>query len=146
MLTEELLSAAEKLVARKHPNGWTGPMSEVYILTTQRDWLCLPYMDKNVSQAELNAAKLRAVMSALSYKDMIVGVVQVTTGWLLDEQTGRRGVATNTMGKKEVLLFNGRGPAGARVRVYEVARKRGRRTVRRLIGAYDSMRKAHGGD
>jgi hypothetical protein len=61
--------------------------------------------------------------------------VQVTSGWTIDSETGR---------KREVLIFNGAGPRGKRVRIYKVVKKGKIKKVAGMLGAYSKW-KNHGG-
>jgi hypothetical protein len=131
MHTEELLNAVETLVLTKNPEGFTALQSEVYILPVLGTWICRPYMTKNKIQTRANAAEVKRIIAELDEQHRLCGVVQVSSGWSADEDGN----------KQEVLLFNGSGPYGKRVRIYKVVKKGRLKKVAGLMGAFENMKR-----
>lgn len=127
MPTEKLLTDVEKLVQRKLSQGIAGLISEVYILTTLGDWVCKPYMVKDSSGSAQNAAEVKNIIRSLKERRLLCGVVWVSGGQLVAKKQTR---------KREALIFNGHGPAGHRVRIYEVSQVAGRIQPSKLIGVF----------
>ena len=139
MFTEELLTAVEVLLQAKHPHGIAGRLNEVYILTTD-GWICHPYIAKSDRESQRNVDQVRQTLAELNERQAIGGVVQVALGWVVEGKPSEEIADPESYpNKKEVLMLNGRGPAGTRVRVYELRQEGRYRKLRRLIGAFDSL-------
>ena len=146
MQTEELLNRAEAIVKHKFPTGIVGMVSEVYILTTNGDWLCRPYMTRSKRQSRINMAQANLMIAALNLHHALLGVVQVSSGWIVEGALGEPVYDPQMHPKrKEILLFQGKGPRGPRIRIYKVVKKGRRKLVSTLIGAFAEYPTEQGG-
>jgi hypothetical protein len=112
----------------------------VYILTVDGRWLCRPFVVRNKRQTIVNAGRVKMVLHELSQHKLVGGVVQVSTGWSIKGLKPTDVVANpiKYKARKEILLFNGHGTDGAKVRVYELSRKGRLKLASRLIGTFPS--------
>jgi len=125
--TEKLLTDVEKLVLRKLSQGVTTLISEVYVLTKLGDWVCRPYMVTEAHGCTQNALEVKKIIRSLKERYLLCGVVYVSSGQI---------VGVKQTQKREALVFNGHGPAGHRVRIYEVKPVAGRMQPSKLIGVF----------
>jgi hypothetical protein len=137
MQTEELLTGAESIVRAKFPDGIKGMVSEVYMRTSFGGWICKPYMVRSKKQSAANARVVALMIAAMEHHGILVGVVQVSSGWIVEGSPLLPVLDPQQHpARKEILLFNGRGPHGPRIRVYEVTRKGKHKLPSRLVGAF----------
>ena len=137
MQTEELLTGVECIVRAKFPEGIKGMVSEVYLRTSFGGWICRPYMVRSKKQSEVNARVVSLMVSAMEQHGILVGVVQVSSGWIVEGSLGEPVLDPQRHpARKEILMFNGKGPHGPRIRVYEVTRKGKYKLPSRLVGAF----------
>jgi len=137
MLTEELLNKSELHVKKKFPNGIKGVVSEIHICT-QYGWIERPFACRSKVQSEINRRTAVNTIAALRQHGLLIGVVQVTSGWIVEGSLNGPAVdPQHHPARKEILMFNGTGPHGCRVRVYEVTKHGRRKLPSRLVGTFD---------
>jgi hypothetical protein len=141
MYTEELITKAETIVLAKHPRGIVGQVSEIYILTTLGTWVCRPFMVKDKEQSRVNGAIVRELIRALHNHRALSGVVQVSTGWIIPglPPTERVPNPLKYKNREEVLLFNGNGETGAKIRVYKLKKVGRLKLASTLMGTFDDL-------
>jgi hypothetical protein len=84
-------------------------------------------MVKDGNGSAQNAAEVKKIIRSLKERHLLCGVVYVSSGQI---------VAVKQPQKREALVFNGHGPAGHRVRIYEVSQVAGRMQPSKLIGVF----------